>query len=40
MALQKKRTSEIPQDAVILTEQKALIYQSRILNNWPDSSDT
>ncbi|XP_056638925.1 uncharacterized protein LOC130446588 [Diorhabda sublineata] len=39
MALQKSRFSQVPQDAVILTEEQALLYYTKILNNWPKTSD-
>lgn len=39
MALSKAKYSEIPSDAVVLTESEAVLYQSRILNKWQNSSD-
>ncbi|KAG5875844.1 hypothetical protein JTB14_012964 [Gonioctena quinquepunctata] len=39
MALEKKHMRDIPSDAVILTEEQALMYQSKILNNWNVTSD-
>ncbi|XP_072396145.1 uncharacterized protein [Diabrotica undecimpunctata] len=39
MALQKEKYSKIPEDAVILTEDQALIYQTRLMTNWPNTKD-
>ncbi|CAH0558839.1 unnamed protein product [Brassicogethes aeneus] len=40
MALLKGKQSEIPTDAIILTEQQALEYELKILKNWKHKSDT
>ncbi|RZC39401.1 DUF1370 domain containing protein [Asbolus verrucosus] len=39
MALLRKKYSEIPSDAVVLSEDEALKYQTQILNKWKHSSD-
>ncbi|CAG9839615.1 unnamed protein product [Diabrotica balteata] len=39
MALQKEKYSKIPEDAVILTEDQALIYQTKLMANWPNTKD-
>ncbi|XP_064214039.1 uncharacterized protein LOC657376 [Tribolium castaneum] len=39
MALSRKNFSDIPPDAVILTEEEAFKYQSKLLNSWKDTSD-
>lgn len=39
MALQKGNISELPSDAVRLTEKEALEYQLKLLTNWKDKSD-
>lgn len=39
MALDKKKISEIPSDAIILTEDEAVKYQMKLLNNWKFPSD-
>ncbi|CAG9823258.1 unnamed protein product [Phaedon cochleariae] len=39
MALQRKQLTEIPTDAVVLSELQATDYQMRILNNWTPQSD-
>lgn len=39
MALEKKKLSEIPADAVKLTEKQAMQYHYSILNNWKSESD-
>ncbi|CAH1993972.1 unnamed protein product [Acanthoscelides obtectus] len=39
MALERRRMREIPSDAIILTEEQALQYQTKILNNWKATSD-
>lgn len=40
MALMKKKYSEIPSDAVILSEEDALKYQLDIIKGWKKKSDT
>lgn len=40
MALQKAKVTDIPDDAVILSEEDALAYQFNIINDWKKSSDT
>lgn len=39
MALEKKKYSEIPTDAIILSEEEALKYHTKLLNNWKTPSD-
>jgi hypothetical protein len=39
MALLRKKYGEIPPDAVVLTEEEAFKYQTKILNSWTDQSD-
>ncbi|XP_044261827.1 uncharacterized protein LOC123009515 [Tribolium madens] len=39
MALLRKNFSDIPPDAVILSEEEALKYQSKLLNTWKNTSD-
>ncbi|KAJ3640652.1 hypothetical protein Zmor_027200 [Zophobas morio] len=39
MALQRKKISDIPSDAIVLTEDQALKYQANILNKWKHISD-
>nr|CAH7768730.1 unnamed protein product [Callosobruchus chinensis] len=39
MALERRRVQELPKDAIILTEDQALKYQTRILNEWKTTSD-
>lgn len=39
MALLLKKKAEIPDDAIILTEDKAIEYQYKIINNWKDQSE-
>ncbi|KAJ8919120.1 hypothetical protein NQ315_012105 [Exocentrus adspersus] len=39
MALERKRLNEIPSDAVMLSEEDALNYHYKILNNWKNDSD-
>lgn len=39
MALEKKKVSEIPSDAVMLTEKQAMQYHYSVLNNWKSVSD-
>ncbi|CAG9765164.1 unnamed protein product [Ceutorhynchus assimilis] len=38
MALLKSKTTEIPQDAVVLSEKEAVKYQLDIIKNWPKTS--
>lgn len=40
MPLQKAKFSEIPLDAVILSEEKALEYQLETINKWDDKKET
>lgn len=35
----KKRFSEMPEDAIQLTESEAIKYQTKILKNWKNRSD-
>lgn len=35
----QKKPHEIPTDAIILTEQQALQYQFRIIDNWSPGND-
>lgn len=39
MALQRGRPEEIPEDAVLLSEQEAFFHQRDKLLNWPKSSE-
>ncbi|VEN54061.1 unnamed protein product [Callosobruchus maculatus] len=39
MALERRRIQDVPKDAIILTEDQALQYQTKILNNWNTPSD-
>lgn len=39
MALLKARPDDIPADAVILTEKEALIYQTKLLQEWKNTKD-
>lgn len=40
MALQRGKLKDVPPDAVILTEQEAVLHQYKIINDWKDTSDT
>lgn len=39
MALLHKKFSEIPEDAVRLDEQQAMIYFLKLVEGWPDKWD-
>ncbi|XP_045477183.1 uncharacterized protein LOC123682559 [Harmonia axyridis] len=39
MALQKSKYSDLPEDAIQLSEIEAIKYQSKILKNWKNKSD-
>lgn len=39
MALLKARPSDIPADAVRLTEKEAIEYQAKVLNDWKNLRD-
>jgi hypothetical protein len=39
MALLRKKYGEIPPDAVVLTEEEAFKYQTKILNSWTEQND-
>lgn len=39
MALLLKRKTEIPDDAILLTEEQALEYHYKLINNWKDQTD-
>nr|XP_023019201.1 uncharacterized protein LOC111508016 [Leptinotarsa decemlineata] len=39
MALERKNFKDIPTDAIVLTEEQALVYQTKILNNWSVPAD-
>lgn len=39
MALSQKKLTDVPSDAVILTETEAYEYQTRIINGWTETSE-
>lgn len=39
MALLLKRKAEIPDDAILLTEDQAIEYHYKLIDNWKDQSD-
>lgn len=40
MALLRSKTENLPEGAVILSEKEAFTYQWKLLESWPNASDT